>query len=89
MHAHAMRCGQFGYDLVQRQVALDRQPVPQPTPVGRKLACGMIALRLRNQSAARALLDDHVIHKARRNPEMPRRLAMPVPLLNKGDNPAA
>jgi len=89
MHRHAMPCGQFCHDLVQRQVAPDRQPLPQPVAVRGELALGMVALRLRRKPAALALQDHHVVHKTRRHPEMPRRLAMPVPFLNKSDHTTA
>ena len=89
MHRHAMNRGQLGYDLVQRQVTLDRHPIPKPAAVGRQLALGMIALRLGEKTASLALQDHHVVHKTWRHPEVPRRLAMPVPLLDKGDHPTA
>ena len=89
MHAHAMKRSQFPDDLVQRQIALDRQPVAHPTIKGRELAIAAMALALRHQPAAFALQDHHVIHEFRRNPEVTRGLSMPVPLLYKGDNSAA
>ena len=89
MHAHGVDRRHFGDDLVQREVALDRQPLLQPAAVGRQLALGMIALRLGEKTASLALQDHHVVHKTWRHPEVPRRLAMPVPLLDKGDHPTA
>lgn len=88
MHRHAMRGGQFGHDLVQRQIPLERQPIAQPAAVRGQLALGMITLRLRRKPAARALEDHHVVHKARRNPKVPRCLAMPMTLFDKRDDPA-
>ena len=38
MHAHPMHGGQFGHELVQRQVALGRQPRAQPGGARGKLA---------------------------------------------------
>ena len=89
MHRHALNCGQFGHHVVQRQVTLDRQPIPQPATVRGQLACSMIALRLGHKTACLAFEDHHVIHKARRHPKVPRRLSMTMPLFNKGDDAAA
>lgn len=89
MHLHAMPCGQFCHDLVQSQIPFDRQPLSQPTVERRELAFGMVALRLRSKPATLALEDHHVVHKTRRHPEVPGRLAMPMPFLNKGDHTTA
>ena len=89
MPRHAMPRGQFRDDLVQRQVALDRQPVAQPGAAARQLARGTIALRLRQEATVLALEDHHVVHKARRHPKMPRGLPVPMPLLDKRDDPTA
>ena len=89
MHRHAMHRGHFRDDLVQRQVALDRQPVPKPGGVGGQLALGMVALSLRQKAPALALQDYHVVHETRRHTKVPRRHSMPMPFLNKRDNPAA
>ena len=89
MHGQAMHGGQFGHDLVQRQVALHRQPVPKPAATRRQLALGMVALNLRQQAPALTFQNDHVVHEARRHPKVPRCLSMTVTFLNKGDNPAA
>ena len=89
MHAQAVNGGEVRDDLVQRQVAFGCDPVPQPGGTGGQPALGMIALALRCKTPTRALQDHHVVHKTRRNPKVPRGLAMPVPRFNKGDNPAA
>ena len=89
MHAHAMHAGHLGHDLVQRQVTLDRQSIPQPATERGQFAHGMIALRLGSKTAGIAFEDHHVIHEARRYPEVPRRLAMSMPLLDKGNDAAA
>ena len=88
MHRHAMNRGQFHHDLVQRQIALDRQPVAHPTIKGRELAIAAMALALRHQPAAFALQDHHVIHEFRRNPEVTRGLAMAVAFRHKRNNSA-
>ena len=89
MHRDAVHCRQFRDNLIQRQVALLRQPVPQPNSIGGQLALGMVALRLRHKPTTFAPQDHHVIHKARRNPEVPRGLSMPMPFLNESDHPTA
>lgn len=88
MHAHAVDRRHLGHDLVQRQIALGRQSCAQPVGVGRKLPLGMVALRLRRQAPRRALQDHHVVHETRRDPEVPRRLPVPVTFLDEGDDPA-
>jgi hypothetical protein len=88
MHRHAMDSGHLGHDLVQRQVPLGRQPIPHPVRVPGQLALGMVALGFRHKATCLALQDHHVVHKAWRHTKMPRRLTMPMPLLDKGDDPA-
>ena len=83
MHRHAMDRGHFHGDLVQRRVALDCQPVAQPSAEAGQLALGMIALCLRHEATALALQDHHVVHEARRNPKVPRGLSMAMTFLTK------
>jgi hypothetical protein len=71
MHRHTMHCGHFPHDPVQRHVTLDSPPLAQPAVERGERALGMIALRLGQQGAARALGNDHIVHKARRHPKMP------------------
>ena len=78
-----MHCGHFYDDLVQRQIAFGRHPLPQPAAIRGQLARGMIVLDLRSKTPGLALQDHHVVHKARRHQEVPRRLTMPMPLLDK------
>lgn len=89
MHRHRVDRAHFRNDLVQRQVTLGRQPVPHPAGVAGQLALRTIALLSRDKAPAFALQDHHVIDELRRNPEVPRRFTMPVPLLDKGDNATA
>lgn len=89
MHRQAVNTDQFGHDLVQGQVALGRQPLPQPNAVRGQLALGMIALQLGRKTPALAFQNDHIIHETRRHPEVPRRLPMPVPLFNECDHTTA
>ena len=88
MHLEAVNRGQFGDDLVQSKVALDRKPVLQPATVRGQLALAVVALRLGRKPAAFALQDHPVVPETRRNPKMPSGLTMTVPLFNKGDHPA-
>ena len=88
MHRHAMKGGQFGHDLVQGQVTLDRQPLAQPGGERGKLALRVVALPLRGKPAALALQDHHVVHEPWGHPKVPRRLSMSVPFLDKRNDPA-
>jgi len=89
MHRHTMHCGHFCHDPIQRQVALGSQPLAQPRGERGQLALRMVTLNFREQATALAFQNDHVVHKARRHPKVPGRLTMTVPLLDKGDDPAA
>ena len=89
MHRHALDRSHFPDDLVQRQVALSRQPRAQPDAERGQLTLRMVALRFREQTTALAFQDDHVVYKTRRHQEVPCRLTVPVPLLHKRYNPAA
>lgn len=89
MRRHAMHGGKLGHDPVQRQVPLGRQPLAHPVDTGGQLALGMVALDLRSKTPGHALQDHHVVHEARRHTEVPRRLTMPMTLLDKSDHPAA
>ena len=95
---HALLLLQFQAQLVQRQIAFLGQPGQHPVgqvaqlaasaPVAPRSSRGQ-ALRLGNKSAGRAPQLDHVVHKLRRCPEMPRRFAMAIPLVNKRNNATA
>ena len=89
MHAHAMKRSQFPDDLVQRQIALDRQPFAHPAIIRGELAIAAMALALRHKPAALALQNHHVVHEFRRNPEVTRGLAMAVAFRHKRNNSAA
>ncbi|WP_370651066.1 transposase [Cypionkella sp.] len=71
-----MHGGKLGHDPVQRQIPLGRQPLAKPATVRCRLARSMIALDLRSKAPGRALQNHHVVHE-------PRRLTMPMPLLDK------
>ena len=87
MRRKAMNRREFGHDLVQRQAALDRDPLPQPCGIGGEFAWRAVALRLRRKAPLLALEDHHVVHEAWRHPEVPCCLSMPVTFLDKGDHP--
>ncbi len=92
---HALRLLQFQAQLVQRQVAFPGQPGPHPAsqlaqlaaaaPVAPRSSRGQ-ALRLGIEPSGLAPQLDHVVHKLRRCPEMPRRFAMAISLINKRNN---
>ncbi len=87
---HALRLLQFQPQLVQRQIALLGQPGPHPGSQLAQLAASTpVALRLGIKPAGLAPQLDHVVHKLRRCPEMPRRFAMAIPLVNKRNNALA
>ena len=65
MDAHAMHRSHLGHDLVQREVAFDPQPIPEPAVEAGQLALDMVALRLWQKTAALAFQNDHVVHEAR------------------------
>jgi len=84
---HALFLLQFQPQLVQRQVAFLGQPGPHPASQLAQLAASTpVALRLGIKPAGLAPQLDHVVHKLRRCPEMPRRFAMAIPLINKRNN---
>ena len=64
MHGQAMHRSHLGHDLVQRQVALHRQPIPEPVVEAGQLALGMVALHLWQKAPALAFQNDHVVHEA-------------------------
>ena len=80
--------GLRGVKLVIADDHKGRQSCAQPVGVGRKLPLGMVALRLRRQAPLSALQDHHVVHETRRDPEVSRRLPVPVTFLDEGDDPA-
>jgi len=84
---HALRLLQFQAQFVQRQIALPGQPGPHPAAQIAQLAASpLVALRLGIKSSGLAPQLDHVVHKLRRCPEMPRRFAVCIPLVNKRNN---
>ena len=89
MHRHAMLRGHFHHNLVQRQIALDRQTLAQPAVIGGQFTYGVVALTSRCQRPGLSFQDHQVVHELRRHKEVSRRLTMPMPSLNKGDDPAA
>ncbi len=89
MHRHAVNRRQLDHDLVQRKVALLYQPRPHPIVVWGELALSSPTPRADAQAPALALQDHHVVHKARRNPEVTRSLTMAVTLFDKSNDPTA
>ena len=87
MHRYAMNRGHLHHDLIQRQVALDRQPRAQPVVAGRKLAHGTVALRPQRKRPGLSLQDHKIVDEFRRHKEVPPSLAVPMTRLDKGDDP--
>jgi hypothetical protein len=87
VHRDAVDLLQFEAQFVQRQVSFLGQTHPRPVAKPGELAAPRIALTLRRKPSRRAPQLDHVIHEFRRGPEMPRRLAMRVAVVNEGNNP--
>ncbi len=84
---HALRLLQFQAQLVQSQIAFPGQPGPHPAAQPAQLAASsLVALRLGIKRPGLTPKLDHIVHKLRRNPEMPRCFAMGIPLVNKRNN---
>ncbi len=87
---YALLLLQFQAQLVQRQVAFLGQPGPHPaSQIAQLAASAPVALRLGIKPSGLASQLDHVVHKLRRCPEMPRRFAMAISLINKRNNALA
>ena len=89
MHPHAVNRRQLDHNLVQRQVALLYQPRLHPILIWGELASASPTPRLDLQAPVLSLQDPHVVHKARRNPEVTRSLPMAVTLFDKINDPTA
>jgi hypothetical protein len=81
-----MPVAQFDRQSLERQVALLVNPGPNPLAHIRQLATARIALTPRIKTASLAPKLDHIVHKARRNPKVPGRFAVPMALINKRNN---
>lgn len=74
--------------LVQRHFAVLRQPLTNEVGMRGKLACPRaMPLPARRKRARFGLQLHHIVHKARRHPEMPGRLAVTIAFLHKRNNP--
>lgn len=81
---------QLQAELIQRQITLLGQTHADPRVQAVQLADPpQIALTLGRKRPRLQTQLDHVIHKSRRNPEMSRRLAVAMTLIDKGDNARA
>jgi len=90
VHADLVVDLQLQAQLVQRQIALRRQPRAHPILEPAQLAgAAEVALSLRRQAAGRAAQLDHVVDELRRHSEATRRLAMRMALVDKGDDTLA
>ena len=80
----AMPVPQFDHELIQRQVALLRDPAFNPTRHARQLAVPTaVALGLGRKRSGHALQQHHVVHKLDRNPKLRRRSPMRMTFLIK------
>lgn len=90
MHRHAVHLLQLQAQLVQRQLALLGQPGAPPAAQAAQFAMSAaIALGLRVERPGIAPELDHIVDEFRRNPEMLRRRAVRIPLVDKRNNPLA
>ncbi len=85
-----MRLLQFKPQLVQRQIAPLGQTGPYPAAQITQLAASpLVALGLGIKPSGLAPQLDHIVDKLRGCPEMPRRFAVCIPLVNKRNNATA
>lgn len=88
MRRDALLTAQLDHQFIQRQVALRRDPTPDPIRHARELAMpAAIALRLWFQRPGRPLQKHHIVHEFNRNPELRRRRTVRVAFLDKINNP--
>lgn len=85
MHNDAALC-KLEAQFVKRQITLLSHTFTEPGAMVAQLAAADMALSSWRQRAGLALQDNKVIHKSRRDTEMPRRLAMGVTFFNERDN---
>jgi hypothetical protein len=85
MHNDAALC-KLEAQFVKRQITLLSHTFTEPCSMVAQLAAADMALSSWQQRARFTLQDNKVIHKPRRHPEMPRRLAMGVTFFNERNN---
>ena len=79
---------QFGDHLIERDLAVGGDARLDPADHPCQLAMpAAIALASRRKRSGFAPQFDQVVHEFRRHPEMPRRLAVSMTLIDKRDNP--
>ncbi|MEO1960199.1 MAG: hypothetical protein ABGW82_04370 [Paracoccus sp. (in: a-proteobacteria)] len=84
MHVDAMRPGRFRRQFVEGDLALVGDARLDPASHARQLAVpAAVALRPRRQQSGFAPQPDQIVHELRRHPEVPRRLAVPVTLIDE------
>ena len=88
VHRDVVKLRQFQAQFIQGQFALFRHTRAHPTIQTLQLPRPpQIALRLRQKRARFPAQFDHVIDEFRRNKEMPGRLPVTVPFVNKSHDP--
>ena len=78
--------GKLNTQFIQRQIAVLSHARADKVAVRLQLAAAHMALSSRRKRAGLALEDHQIVDKPRRNPEMPRRLAMRIAFFNKRNN---
>ncbi len=87
MNLDAMSIGQFRNQFVERDLALGGNAALDPAGHACQFAMpAAIALRPRRQRPGLAPQLDQIIHEPRRNPEVPRCLAVTMTFINKGND---
>ena len=86
MPAQVRGGGQRIADLVERQTGMRPQQPHDPRVMTAQLAPPRIALPLGVKRSGLPLQLDHVVDEFRRNPEMPRRRAVAVAFIDKGNH---
>lgn len=90
MHRDRVNRRQLHAQFIERQIAPVGQPPADPRAQTTQFSSApRMTLRFRLKTARLSAQLNHVVHKLRRNPVMPGRLAMAAPFINKGDNPFA
>jgi hypothetical protein len=90
MNLDAMRLGQFRCQLVERDFSLGHDARLDPAGhAGQFPVAAAVALRPRLQRPGFPAQLDQIIHEPRRHPEVARRFAMPVTLIDKRDDALA
>ena len=90
MNGDAMRLCQLGNQFIERDLSFVGNARLNPVgQVSKFSVASAIALRARCQRSRIASQLDQIVHELRRYTEVPRRFAVPVPLIDKRCDPFA